>query len=185
MSLFSPQFAGLQKRYAALDAGGGGEVVLRRIDSGRADGGTIDGWEQDSFWTGDHGFDWKSGWGNFATDTSNVDDPPTQLACQWVYLITGGPIIGIFSGIDSAHSHKLRLFFSEAHLYKVAGQKNLDVKVNTVTRISNYDVIASVGFRTMEVKEIIVAAGVSSITVEIISVGTDYSFINAIELRQF
>ncbi len=79
-------------------------TAIHRIDCGRLAGGTVAGWEQDTFFTG--GASQSPG---IVSNLTHVDTPPTAAVFSGFYRRGGSPIQYDFSGLNASKKHVVRM----------------------------------------------------------------------------
>jgi hypothetical protein len=157
---------------------------LYAIDCGRAAGGVVGGWDQDSLFTNGIAY---TGWSAYTAKTFLVDDSPPNVVFQTARISTGvDPVTYTFPGVDPSKHHRVRMHFIIGNVTPsadpVAAQWKMDVEVNNVLIENDLDLSMRIGVgQVAYVLESEVAAGPTSIVVELTQV-TGTAQIAGIEL---
>lgn len=157
---------------------------LFAIDCGRTSGGTVAGWLQDTLFTNGTAHAFSA----LTARTFLVTDPAPNAVYQNVRISTSiDPLTYTFTDLDTTKHHRVRLHFIDGSITHNAApayqQWYMDVEVNNVLIKDNLDLSMEVGVgEVVYIIESEVAAGPSSITVEITQVSPGTAQIAAVEL---
>jgi hypothetical protein len=159
---------------------------LYAIDCGRTSGGTVSGWLQDTLFTNGTAYDFPNA--PFTARTFLVDDPATNAVYQKARISNSvDPVTYTFSSVNTSHHHRVRMHFvmgNVTHVAEpVADQWLMDIEVNNVLIEDDFDLSMEIGVgEVVYVLEYEVAAGASSVVVELTQVVPGVAQIAAIEL---
>jgi chitodextrinase len=158
---------------------------LYAIDCGRVAGGTVAGWGQDALFTNGVAY---TGWAAYTARTFLVDDPATNAVYQTARISDSVlPVTYTFPSVNTSRHHRVRMHFvmgNITHIAEpVAQQWYMDIAVNSVLIEDNFDLAMEIGVGTVVyILEYEVAAGPSSVVVELTQVVPGVAQIVAIEL---
>lgn len=113
-------------------------TLLHQIDTGRTGGGTVDGWAQDSYFTGGIPYSWNAP----GIDVSGVTDPAPEAVYQYIRF-DGASYTYDLPGFTPNSGCFVRLHFQQAE--SATGARVFDVEINGAVVFDNVDIAALVG----------------------------------------